>query len=161
MKFCINTMKKSQIKIDFENFTPQKSLNKAVFAKYLPRAEKILQQEGLKNISGRIGLSLVDDDTIRKINKNYRKKDVPTDVVSLSYTENACNKAVSFPVDDLIGEIFISVDTAKKQAGEYGWSFKEELIFLFVHGLLHVFGFDHLNDRDKKVMFAMQDKILK
>ncbi len=153
-------MKKSQIKIDFENFTLEKGLNKAVFAKYLPRAEKILQKEGLKNISGRIGLSLVDNKTIRKINKKYRKKDVPTDVVSLSYIENVRNKAVSFPVDDLIGEIFISVETAKKQADEYGWSLNEELIFLFVHGLLHVFGFDHMNESDKKIMFGLQERII-
>lgn len=153
-------MKKTQIIIDFENFTPLNSFNKAIFAKYLPRAEKILQKEGVENITGRIGLSLVNDETIRKINKKYRKKDAPTDVVSLSWIENESAVSAFDGADNMLGEIFISVDTAEKQAGEYGWSLKEELLFLFVHGLLHVFGFDHLNERDKKKMFALQDEIL-
>lgn len=153
-------MKKSQIKIDFENFTARKGFNNALFAKYLPRTEKILQKEGVDNIAGRIGLSLVNDETIRKINKKYRKKDAPTDVVSLSWTVNESAVSAFDGADNMLGEIFISVDTAEKQADEYGWRLKEEVIFLFVHGLLHVFGFDHQNERDKKTMFALQDEIL-
>ncbi len=151
---------KSALKIDFENFTQEKGLTASVFHKFTTAAEKILRGEGIKIIAGRIELSLVDDKTIRKINKKYRSKDVPTDVVSLSYIENAPNRGVSFPVDDLIGEIFISVETAKKQADSDGRFLKDEVIFLFVHGLLHVFGFDHMKESDRKKMFGLQERIM-
>lgn len=56
--------------------------------------------------------------------------------------------------------IYISVDKAKSQAEEYGHSLKRELSFLFVHGLLHLLGYDHMTPEDEKVMFALQDEIL-
>ena len=59
-----------------------------------------------------------------------------------------------------LGDIFISVDKAKQQAQEYQHSLKREMCFLFVHGLLHLLGYDHMNEEDEKVMFQKQDEIL-
>jgi probable rRNA maturation factor len=103
---------------------------------------------------GRIEFSLVTDLQIQKLNKQFRGLNKPTDVLSLEY-KNQQNCA-----DDLLGEIFISVDTAKKQAVERSVSLKKELSFLFVHGLLHVFGYDHLNKKDYLKMFKTHQNIM-
>lgn len=106
---------------------------------------------------GMVQLVLVDDKTIRTINRDYRAKNKPTDVVSLSYFED-----YAFPgADDLVGEIFISVDTAKRQAKEHKMTLTQELQLLFVHGLLHIFGYDHEGEKERKIMFEFQDEILR
>ena len=64
----------------------------------------------------------------------------------------------SMPV--ILGDIYISLDKASEQAKEYGHSMKRELCFLFVHGLLHLLGYDHMKKEDEEIMFSLQDKIL-
>ncbi len=59
-----------------------------------------------------------------------------------------------------LGDLFINIDYAKKQAKEYGHSYQREIGFLFTHGLLHCLGYDHMEPKDEKVMFALQDQIL-
>jgi probable rRNA maturation factor len=100
-------------------------------------------------------LVIVSDEEIRAVNREYRNIDKPTDVVSLSYFDQGY-----FPDDSLTGEIFISIDTAKRQAKEHKHSLDEELRFLFAHGLLHVFGYDHLKSGERKAMFKLQDEVL-
>ena len=60
----------------------------------------------------------------------------------------------------ILGDIYISLDKASEQAKEYGHSMKRELCFLFVHGLLHLLGYDHMKKEDEEIMFPLQDKIL-
>jgi len=94
-------------------------------------------------------LLLTDNAEIQKLNKKYRKKDEPTDVLS-------------FPLDDpnLLGQIVISVDRAKQQAIELNQPLSEELKFLFAHGLLHLLGHDHQNPEEEKIMLAKTYEIL-
>ena len=92
---------------------------------------------------------LVDNEEITKINKEYRDKDYPTDVISFEEED-----------DDYIGEIFISIDKVYEQAKTYEHSEKREFAFLLVHGLLHLQGYDHMNEEDEKIMFSKQDEIL-
>ena len=84
-----------------------------------------------------IELILTDDEEIKKLNKTYRQKDKPTDVLS-------------FPLENIpgmpLGSIIISVDTAKKGAEEFGHSIEDEIKLLFIHGLLHLLGYDHETD---------------
>ncbi len=124
---------------------------------YFNKAIEVLKEEKVipYGFYGSIQVDIVNDEEIRKINKIYRKIDKPTDVVSLSYFDNDI-----FPFKNLIGEIFISIDTVKKQAPIYDLSVIDEIIFLFVHGVLHIFGLDHHSKDDKKYMFALQDKII-
>jgi rRNA maturation RNase YbeY len=100
-------------------------------------------------------LSLVSDAEIQALNKEYRAVNKATDVLSFSYLGGE-----RFPGDDTVGEILISVAAAKRQAPDHGKTVKEELQFLFLHGLLHVFGFDHLEKTERKTMFDLQDKII-
>ena len=108
-----------------------------------------------------ISVSLVDNKFIHKMNKEYRGIDRPTDVISFAFLDNEDREALYKGKEPVcLGDIYISVDKAKEQAQEYGHSLKRELSFLFVHGLLHLLGYDHMTEEDEKVMFRLQDEIL-
>ncbi len=99
---------------------------------------------------------LVDNDYIHKLNKEYRNIDRETDVITFALEDNMDIKLEI----RVLGDIYISIDKAKSQAIEYGHSFKRELSFLTVHGILHLLGYDHQNEEDEKTMFELQDEIL-
>lgn len=109
-----------------------------------------------------ISVSFVDNKTIREINKEYRNIDRETDVISFAFLDGDINKdaklATKGPV--CLGDIYISLDKAKEQSAEYGHSLHRELCFLYTHGLLHLLGYDHMNEEDEKIMFGLQDDIL-
>lgn len=109
-----------------------------------------------------VSVSLIDDKSIHQINKEYRKIDRPTDVISFAFLDNDSDRDKKLHGHGIVclGDIYISVDRAKAQAEEYGHSLTRELSFLFVHGLLHLLGYDHMTEEDEKVMFALQDEIL-
>ena len=109
-----------------------------------------------------VSVSFVDNKYIHKINKKYRGIDRPTDVISFAFVDAEGNydKILSSPGVVVLGDIYISIDKAKEQAEEYGHSLHRELSFLFVHGLLHLLGFDHMKEEDEKIMFSLQDEIL-
>ena len=108
-----------------------------------------------------ISVSLVDNEFIHQINRDYRGIDRPTDVISFAFLDNEDRNAIYKSKEPVcLGDIYISVDKAKEQAEEYGHSLKRELSFLFVHGLLHLLGYDHMTEEDEKVMFRLQDEIL-
>lgn len=101
---------------------------------------------------------LVDDERIHEINREYRHIDRSTDVISFAMEDNDQFYVEGMP--RTLGDIFISVDHAKKQAKEYGHSLRREMCFLFTHGILHLLGYDHMTDEQEKEMFGLQDKIL-
>ena len=101
---------------------------------------------------------LVDDERIHEINREYRHIDRSTDVISFAMEDNDQFYVEGMP--RTLGDIFISVDHAKKQAEEYGHSLRREMCFLFTHGILHFLGYDHMTDEQEKEMFGLQDEIL-
>ena len=101
---------------------------------------------------------LVDDERIHEINREYRHIDRSTDVISFAMEDNDQFYVEGMP--RTLGDIFISVDHAKKQAEEYGHSLRREMCFLFTHGILHLLGYDHMTDVQEKEMFGLQDQIL-
>lgn len=101
---------------------------------------------------------LVDDERIHEINREYRHIDRSTDVISFAMEDNDQFYVEGMP--RTLGDIFISVDHAKKQAEEYGHSLRREMCFLFTHGILHLLGYDHMTDEQEKEMFGLQDVIL-
>lgn len=118
--------------------------------------KRALKSEKIKNAS--FNVILIDDKEITKINKMYRKKNKPTDVISFALEDN--KESISAYNKRILGDIYISVETAKKQAKEYNHSLKRELCFLSVHGLLHLLGYDHIEEKDEKIMFKKQELIL-
>lgn len=101
---------------------------------------------------------IVDDERIHEINRNYRQIDRSTDVISFALEDNEQFYVEGMPRS--IGDIFISYDHAIMQAKEYEHSLKREMCFLFTHGLLHLLGYDHMNEDDEKEMFGLQKEIL-
>lgn len=91
---------------------------------------------------------------MKKLNKMYRNKNKTTDVISLEYPVDAMVR------QSIFGEIFISIPQARRQAEKLGHRLKDEIAFLFVHGFLHIHGYDHEKPKDEKVMFALTDQIL-
>ena len=124
------------------------------FQKIAVSAEKTLKLK--KNYE--ISVTFVRSATIHKINREYRGIDRPTDVISFAIRDDL---EEDIPEEELdLGDIFINIDYAKKQAKEYQHSYQREVGFLFTHGLLHCLCYDHMNPEDEKVMFPLQDKIL-
>ena len=109
-----------------------------------------------------VSVSLVDNRYIHKINKKYRGIDCPTDVISFAFLDDDENRDNTLHSKGIVplGDIYISVDKAKEQAENYGHSLERELSFLYVHGLLHLLGYDHQNEEQEKEMFTLQKEIL-
>ena len=117
--------------------------------------EIAIKEEELNDVE--FNVILVDNNYIHELNKNYRKIDRETDVITFALEDN---EEVNEEEHRLLGDIYISVDKAKSQALEYGHSFKREICFLAVHGFLHLLGFDHMNKHDEEIMFSKQELIL-
>jgi probable rRNA maturation factor len=106
-----------------------------------------------------VELWITDDSSIQNLNRDYRGKDKPTDVLSFSFLEG--NPDPSDPTNkSSLGQIIISLETAQCQAAELGQSLNEELRFLFTHGLLHLLGYDHETPAEEKIMLEKAYKIL-
>ena len=100
---------------------------------------------------------LVDNETIREINREYRHIDRETDVISFALEDT---KDITFEFGRLLGDIYISIPKMQAQAKEYGHSERREISFLAVHGLLHLLGYDHMTKEDEEIMFKEQELIL-
>lgn len=109
-----------------------------------------------------VDVSLVGDEDIQEINRDYRKIDRVTDVISFAFEDDKSDLSVikGDEIPRLLGEIFICVPQALRQAKEIGNTPDRELAFLFVHGLLHLLGYDHMKKEDEGIMFPLQEKIL-
>lgn len=116
-----------------------------------------------------VSVTVVDNERIHEINREYRSIDRPTDVISFAIEDNDEEDFEIFfdemmeedlELPRLLGDLFISIDKAKEQAEEFGHSFERELGFLTVHGFLHLNGYDHQTEEEEKEMSALQDKIL-
>jgi len=120
-------------------------------------AEKENVEEGSE-----LSVTFVSNERIQEINREYRDKDRPTDVISFALEEMGEGELeiVGEGIPRILGDIIISIPKAREQAEEYNHSFMRELGFLAVHGLLHLLGYDHMNEQDEKQMFDRQKEIL-
>mgnify|MGYP003289460156 CR=1 FL=1 len=100
---------------------------------------------------------IVDNERIHEINREYRKIDRETDVISFAMEDNM---DIHYEDFRLLGDIYISIDKVKSQALEYGHSNVRELCFLATHGILHLLGYDHMEADDEVEMFKLQDELL-
>ncbi|WYJ76775.1 endoribonuclease YbeY [Enterococcus sp. DIV2402] len=116
-----------------------------------------------------MSVTFMDNAAIQVINRTYRDKDAPTDVISFAMEEEGEDELpIIFDEEDdfeldmprTLGDIMISTERAQEQAQEYGHSYDRELGFLALHGFLHINGYDHMTPEDEKVMFGLQKEIL-
>ena len=116
-------------------------------------AHRALEVLGLNRAE--LSIVLVSDAQIRRLNKLYRNKDKPTDVLSFPIGEKVNGWLI-------LGDVVISVDTAKRQAQEFGYSLEKELKRLLVHGLVHLLGYDHeLGGEEEKKFFELEEFVLR
>lgn len=139
-----------------EDKTYEKTVEKVI--------NKCFEEEGLIDSKLIITITFTTPEEIRKINKKYRKIDRATDVLSFpmfekqELEEKIKNK--DFLYEDVLGDIIISIDKVKEQAEEYGHSFERELSYMLVHGFYHLMGYDHIEEKDKKIMRPKEEKVL-
>lgn len=109
-----------------------------------------------------LSVSFITNKKIQEINRDYRGKDMPTDVISFAMEELGEGE-MEIQADGaprLLGDILISVERAKEQASDYGHSYEREIGFLAVHGFLHLLGYDHMEPEEEKEMNEKQEEIL-
>lgn len=106
-----------------------------------------------------VSLMFTDDETIHEMNREYRGIDRPTDVLSFALEEGE-EEIFGGPEENLLGDIIISVETAVRQAEEYGHSVEREMSFLALHGMLHLLGYDHMEEDERQEMRAQEKAIL-
>lgn len=122
-------------------FDAPKSLETTVLA--------ILSDHGIQR--GELSLAIIDDQTMHTLNREHLQHDYPTDVLSflLERTDDA-----------LDGEVIVSCETAARMAPDFGWSAQDELLLYFVHGCLHLVGYDDHSDEDRTAMRQQEAKYL-
>lgn len=104
-----------------------------------------------------ISLALVDNETIQNINREYRGKDTPTDVISFAYHET---EDFNIGPYDTLGDIVISLERIEEQRREYNHSYEREFYYILTHGILHLLGYDHIDEEDKREMRIREEEIL-
>lgn len=119
--------------------------------------QKVLGKEYESEAPVYMSLLFTGNDEIQVINREYRDKDQPTDVISFAYHETE-----DFDIGpyDTLGDIVISLERVVEQAKEYNHSDKRELFYVLTHGILHLLGYDHIEEEDKKEMRAKEEEIL-
>lgn len=140
--------------------------DKIVLGKYL---EKRLQ-DGLNAVAKlhdlddmtEVDITIVDDEEIHQLNRDYRNVDRPTDVLSFALDEDDEDEPELLEGQlHLLGDIIISAETATRQAEEFGHGLEREIVYLAVHGLLHLLGYDHMVEEDKVIMRAKEEEALR
>ena len=139
-----------------ENSKYEKTIKKVV--------EKCFEEEGISDSKLCLTVTLTNPENIRKINKEYRKIDKETDVLSFPmFEKQELDEMIAkkqFEHEDVLGDIIISIARVEEQAKEYGHSFERELSYMVVHGFYHVMGYDHIEEEDKKIMRPKEEKVL-
>jgi len=135
------------IKMEINNQQDKIEIDKNLYQDFKNIITKATEMEGYDG--GEISIALVDNTKIKELNKKFRKKNEVTDVLS-------------FPMDDeILGDIIISAERASSQSKDYGHSFKREICYLVTHGILHLLGYDHKTEGEKKEMRKKEERILK
>ena len=153
-------MKKNLVEITYLSIEESKEIEEVI--------QKVVETcfiaEKLEDTNLYISITLTNPENIKKINKEYRNIDKETDVLSFPMFEKdelgEILKKKENMVEDVLGDVIISIERVEKQAKEYGHSFKRELAYMIVHGFYHLMGYDHMEENDKKEMREKEENIL-
>lgn len=155
--------------LNLENEQDQITVDALLLKKLNEALEAVTSGEGVE-YDADVTLFLVNDEEIRSINAEYRQIDAPTDVLSFPIIQYEAGLVFSDSFDEasltddmfladslLLGDIFLSGERAVEQSIEYGHSLLREVVFLFVHSLLHLLGYDHMTEQDRRRMTAKEE----
>lgn len=148
MKLIINNETKEEVNIE-------KYLEKVII--------EVLKLEDIDEKKCEISLSFVDEEKIRQLNKDFRSIDRVTDVLSFPIEDffNEDRENILEKPYLMLGDVVICLDVARKQADDLGHSFEREVMYLTCHSILHLLGYDHIEDDDKKIMRAKEKEVMK
>ena len=131
-------------------------------SEYIFKDKEIIKKSCLKSYKYKnivFDIVLTDNEKIHEINKEYRKKDSPTDVITFAiFADSKPEERFIFDDEINLGEIIVSLDKIQEQAKEHSKSFNDELYFIISHGILHLLGFDHQTEDDYNFMIKNQNK---
>lgn len=142
------------MEIFIDNRQNKVELNRDLTLNIERAVKEVLQSEG-KSLDYEVSVSFVENEEIKELNKLYRNVDNVTDVLSFPMEEENL-----FP-GNMLGDIVISAEKALEQSIEYGHSFLREVIYLTVHSMFHLLGYDHMEDDEKEIMRNREKNIMK
>ncbi len=140
------------------NYPEELTFPEEIEANVRTAAEMVGQLYGVEN--GEVSVTLTNNAYIHTLNKEYRGIDRPTDVLSFALNESEEPEMVDGPEVNVLGDLIISVERAEEQAADYGHSLRREVAFLTVHGMLHLLGYDHMEDEEREEMEAEQRYVM-
>jgi len=156
------------LRLEWSNEQQHIEISEAFVGRLEHMLQLAAQAEGISE--GEVTLTFVDDAEIHQLNRDYRGIDRPTDVLSFAMQEETDedldilyevdSEEDELPFENMLGDIIISTERAKEQSEEYGHSLERELGFLFVHGFLHLIGYDHQDEESEAVMTQKQEAVL-
>ena len=144
------------IEINYENIEQKEEYETLLHSV----AETCFKEEKIDKLDLYISVILSGEEYIHKINKEYRKIDSSTDVLSFPMFQKEEIPLKETGIQEVLGDIVICIPIVEKQAIEYGHSFKRELAYMLVHGFYHLMGYDHIEEEEKKIMREKEENIL-
>ncbi len=136
------------------DYSPEIKIPDGIENILLKAAEKTLSLEECSDCE--VSLYITNDDEIQKLNRAFRNVDAPTDVLAFAMREGENGELNP----EILGDVVISISTAERQANEFGHSLEFEIALLVAHGILHLLGYDHINDSQAKIMKQKEISIL-
>ena len=147
--------------VTLENNQEKVSIPEALEADLTKAMNVVAELEALSPQT-EVDITLVDDAAIHELNRTYRGIDRPTDVLSFALHEGEAEPEVDDDeIKHLLGDVIISAPTAVRQGEEYGHGLEREMTYLAVHGMLHLLGYDHMEEKDKLIMRKREEEVLR
>lgn len=147
--------------VTLENNQEKVSIPEALEADLTKAMNVVAELEALSPQT-EVDITLVDDAAIHELNRTYRGIDRPTDVLSFALDEGEEEPEVDDDeIEHLLGDVIISAPTAVRQGEEYGHGLEREVTYLAVHGMLHLLGYDHMEEKDKLIMRKREEEVLR
>lgn len=146
------------MKVIISNYPEELSFPTEIEENVRAAAEKVGELYGVEN--GEVSVTLTNNDYIHQLNRKYRQIDRPTDVLSFALNESEEPDIENGPDINVLGDIILSVERAEEQAADYGHSLRREIAFLTVHGMLHLLGYDHMEEADRLEMEKEQRYVM-
>ena len=147
--------------VTLENNQEKVSIPEALEADLTKAMNVVAELEALSPQT-EVDITLVDDAAIHELNRTYRGIDRPTDVLSFALDEGEEEPEVDDDeIEHLLGDVIISAPTAVRQGEEYGHGLEREMTYLAVHGMLHLLGYDHMEEKDKLIMRKREEEVLR
>ena len=139
-------------------FEEGQAVTQEILDTMMQAAEYCLDAEQIDTERSEISVTFVSLEEIHELNREYRQVDSPTDVLSFPQFDDLDDLPEEGEI--MLGDVVICSDRAKEQAEEFGHSFEREIIYLFVHSVLHLLGYDHMEEDEKRIMRRREEEVM-